>query len=243
MLHYLGELQDTLDAGGSPSNQIADFSERLQSAFRAPPQLTKAERMVARELAVQFALRGLVDDIDARVNTLAVRPLPSQAGEDTVLVIAPNKMVEAADLMRGGGGADNTSGDDESSGRGRVALALNAYPGIWKGLDLRLEPGSVLLMPPEAQHPEQMRWRAAAYIAPELDDFIVGFVFADIAPDGRPRVQADANRVRLDGRPLFSVYAESPFGARGWLVSLYAALVAGLLLLVLAGRLLSGRHR
>ena len=131
--------------------------------------------------------------------------------------------------------------DSTLPGRGRAALALNAYPGIWKGLEIRIEPYSVLLMPPEVHEPERMRWRAVAYIAPGLDDFIVGFVFATVDPRGRLRIQADANRVRLEGRPLFTEYRESAFGSRGWLVSLYAALAAGLLLLGVAWRFLAGR--
>ena len=70
---------------------------------------------------------------------------------------------------------------------------------------------------------------------------IVGFVFADLDAEGRLRVQADANRVRLQGRALFSEYRESTFGSRGWLVSLYAALAAGLALLGVGWRYLAVR--
>ena len=101
----------------------------------------------------------------------------------------------------------------------------------------------MLLTSPEAREPERMRWRAVAYLTPRLDDFIVGFVFAAVDPEGGLRIQADANRVRLDGRPLFTEYRESAFGSRGWLVSLYAALAAGLLLLGAARWLLAGRGR
>ena len=133
------------------------------------------------------------------------------------------------------------TGDTRLPDRGRIFLALNAYPGIWKGLGLQLKPLSVLLMPPDVHKPEQMRWRAVAYISPELDDYIFGFVLASVDEQGRLRLQGDANRVRLDGRPLLSVYPEATFGVRGWLVSLYAALTAGLLLLWLMWRFLTGR--
>ncbi|MGI9310559.1 MAG: hypothetical protein ACR2P7_03370, partial [bacterium] len=232
MLHYLGELQDTLDAGGSPSAQIATFSVRLMAAFQTPPKLTQAERAVARELAVHFALRGLTRQAerDAESNapgTLTLRADETEtdaAREDAVLVVAPNQPSQTVGLHQSGG---------DLPARGRVALALNAYPGIWQGLDLRLAPGSVLLMPPQPRRAEAMRWRAVAYISPQLDDFIVGFVFADFDARGNLHAQADANRLRLDGRAVFSRYAESAFGARGWLVSLYAALAIGLLLLAL----------
>ena len=96
-------------------------------------------------------------------------------------------------------------------------------------------------MPPDARAHGRMRWHAVAYITPRLDDVIVGFVFAETDEDGRLRIQADANRVRLEGRPLFSEYRESAFGSRGWLVSLYAALAVGLALLGVGWRYLAVR--
>ena len=74
-----------------------------------------------------------------------------------------------------------------------------------------------------------MRWRALAYIAPGFDDFIIGFAYAAIDPDGRLIVQAEDNRVRLDGRALHTPHREPLFGARSWLVALYGALLLGLL--------------
>ena len=254
MLHYLGEMQDSLDAGGTPSGQIAGFAGRMTAALAALPPITEAEREIARDLALKFALLPHLGDSASRPDPLAVRPVSPEPGEDTVLVVTPNRLNDAVGVSRGGTGGggggqedggegkgDGERGGAERPGRERITLALNAYPGIWKGLELRIEPWSVLLMPPEAREPERTRWRAVAYVAPALDDVIVGFVFAGVDVQGRLRVQADANRVRLGGRHLSTEYRESAFGARGWLVSLYAALVAGLLLLVIARRSLAGR--
>ena len=267
ILHYIGELQDSLDTGGTPSRRIDSFAERIQRAFRAPPSITEAERQIARDLALKFALLPHLGEPAFRPDPLALRSVPPGPGPDTdaVLVIDPNRLNDAVGVDRGGEGqgdkkralakrdSEGLDGklpgrgrtaekqDSTLPGRGRAALALNAYPGIWKGLEIRIEPYSVLLMPPEVHEPERMRWRAVAYIAPGLDDFIVGFVFAAVDPQGRLRIQADANRVRLEGRPLFTEYRESAFGSRGWLVSLYAALAAGLLLLGVAWRFLAGR--
>ena len=244
ILHYLGELQDTLDAGGTPSPQIDGFAERIQRAFREPPPISDAERDVARDLALKFALLPHLGSPDFQPDPLEIRPAPPGSRADAAFVFAPNRLNDAMGVFRGGGGRD---GEGEASGlpelpdRARAALALNAYPGIWKGLEIRIEPWSVLLMPPDARAPERTRWRAVAYITPRLDDFIVGFVFADMDAEGRLRVQADANRVRLQGRALFSEYRESAFGSRGWLVSLYAALAAGLALLGLGWRYLAVR--
>ena len=251
ILHYLGELQHSLDTGGTPSRQIDSFAERIQHAFQAPPPIAEAERRVARDLALKFALLPHLGQPDFQPDPLALRPAPPGPGTDAVLVIHPNRLNDMVGVGRGGEAMDGEADagkmrageaqDDRRSRRGRVAFTLNAYPGIWKGLEIRVELWSVLLMPPEAHEPERMRWRAVAYITPGLDDFIVGFVFANLDAEGRLRIQADANRVRLEGRPLFTEYRESLFGSRGWLVSLYATLAGGLLLLGVGWRFLAGR--
>jgi len=252
ILHYLADLQNALDTGGTPSPQIDGFAERIQRAFRTPPDLTEAERQVARDLALKFALLPHLGTPDFRPEPLELRTARSDTGADAVLVVEPNRLNDVVAVDRGTAslhagaeeGEEGTSAGGDGAlpgGRGRVHLALNAYPGIWKGLDIEIEPYSVVLMPPEAREPERMRWRAAAYITPRLDDFIVGFVFASVDTDGGLRVQADANRARLDGRPLFTEYRESAFGSRGWLVTLYAALAAGLALVAAGWGYLSGR--
>ena len=251
ILHYLGEMQETLDSGGTPSPRIDGFAERIQAAFREPPPITEAQRAIARDLALKFALLPHLGEPGSKPAPITLRPIPAGPNPDAVLLIAPNTLTDAIGVNRGGTEPDaagqdmheraGANEDDPLRGQVRTALSLNAYPGIWKGLDIRLEPHSVLLMPPDAVQGERMRWRAVAYITPALDDFIVGFVFARVDAEGNLRVQADANRVAIDGRPLFTVFSESAFGSRGWLVSLYAALAAGLLLLGTGWRLLAGR--
>ena len=271
ILHYLDEMQDSLDTGGTPSRQIDGFAERMQSAFREPPPITEAERRIARDLALKFALLPHLGDPGSRPGPLTLRPAPPGPDPDAVLLVAPNTLNDVIGVDRGSGrpratepavqqreGARQDAGvraadrpdaadparerqEGRRPGRGRTALSLNAYPGIWKGLEIRIDPYSVLLMPPEVRQAERMRWRAVAYITPALDDFIIGFVFARVDGQGTLRIQADANRVALEGRPLFTEYRESAFGSRGWLVSLYAALAAGLLLLGIGWRFLAGR--
>ena len=261
VLHYLGELQDSLDTGGTPSPRIEGFAKRIQRAFRAPPAITDAQRHVARDLALKFALLPHLGMPDFRPDPLALHPVAQGSGSEAALVIEPNRLNDAvrvdrgvvardSDTQGGAGAGEDSPESDGSVGegrdgalppRGRAALALNAYPGIWQGLEIRVEPYSVVLMPPEVRQPERIRWRAVAYITPRLDDFIVGFVFADMDTEGRLRIQADANRVRLEGRPLFTEYRESAFGSRGWLVTLYAALAVGLALLGVGWRYLAVR--
>ena len=239
LLHYLGGLQDLLDAGASPSPRIGGFAPWFLRALRDPPPISEANRRIARELAEDFGLMIRLGGPAPRRDPLAVRPAPWEPGDDTVLVVETNRLIHVVEVARRG------SRDGDGGGNlpdvGRAAFDLNAYPDVWRGLHVALEPDSVLLMPPAPASPEPPRWRAAAYVAPTLDDFIVGFVFAGVDAQGKLHVQADANRVRLDGRALFTEQPGAWFGAKGWLVSLYAALGAGLLVLALLGRRIAGR--
>ena len=252
LLHYLGQLQGTLDAGGSPSRQIGGFARWFRRALRDPPPIAVESRRTARDLAEDFLLMYRLGGPAPRLDPLAIQPIARGPGEDTVLRVETNRLIHVVGVGHRGpggegedraGGSTGRGGNDrgrggggELPGAGRPALDLNAYPGIWRGLSVTIEPDAVLLMPRAPTGSERLRWRAVAYVAPTLDDFIIGFVFAGVDAEGRLRVQADTNRVRVDGRPLFTEHRESWFGSRGWLVSLYGALAAGLLVLVLLGR-------
>ena len=155
---------------------------------------------------------------------LAVHSAAVGANDDTVLVLETNRRLQTVRIGR--------AGAPELPDSARVVLDINAYPGIWKGLSIAIEPDAVLLMP--SVPPAPPGWRAVAYVAPTLDDFIVGFVFAGVDRQGRLWIGAEDNRVRLDGRPLTTERRESRFGARGWLVSLYGVLVVGLLVIAFA---------
>ena len=236
ILHYLGGLQGVLDGGASPSLRISGFARWFQHALRDPPRISEENRRIARELAEDVVLMVRLGGPAPRLDPLAIRPAPWEPGDDTVLVVETNRLLHVAEVGRHGSG----DGGGNLPDVGRAALDLNAWPDVWRGLHVALEPDSVLLMPPAPAEPEPPRWRAVAYVAPTLDDFIIGFVFAGVDAEGKLRVQADANRVRLDGRALFTERPESWFGAKGWLVSFYAALAAGLLVLALRS---AGAHR
>lgn len=224
LLGYLRELQDTLRAGGSPSLRIGDFGRRFERALRTEVPIPEQERRIAREVAEDFAFMYRLGGPLSPLEPLAVHSAAVGANDDTVLVLETNRRLQTVRIGR--------AGAPELPGSARVVLDINAYPGIWKGLSIALEPDSVLLMP--SAPPTPPGWRAVAYVAPTLDDFIVGFVFAGVDRQGRLWLGAEDNRVRLDGRPLTTERRESRFGARGWLVSLYGVLTVGLLAIAFA---------
>ena len=224
LLGYLRELQGTLRAGGSPSPRIGDFGRWFERALRTQVPIPDEERRIAREVAEDFALMYRLGGPLSPLEPLAVHSAAVGAGGDTVLVLETNRRLQTVRIGR--------AGAPDLPDSARVVLDVNAYPGIWKGLSLAIEPDSVLLMP--SAPPAPPGWRAVAYVAPTLDDFIVGFVFAGVDRQERLRIGAEDNRVRLDGRPLTTERRESRFGARGWLVSLYGVLALGLLAIAFA---------
>ncbi len=270
ILRYLGHLQDTLDTGGSPSNRIRRFAEEFPHVIANPPPLTAEERRIARTLAQDFSYMQLLNGLSYRYRPVAVEVMDPQPADDAMLVIEPNRLIERLGVNPGvAAEVDDSYADTDSSDRrradreslpegagrpvARAELNLNAYPGIWKGNAIPIEPYSVLMVPPAPASPntasaaeaimeeEGFRWRAVAYVSPALDDFVIGFVFARRDIEGRLRIQADSNRIRINGESWFTHYREAVFGARGWLVALYAALAAGLLLLALGRRRFTGR--
>ena len=224
LLGYLRELQVELDAGGSPSPRIGAFGRWFERALRTGAPIPEEERRIARELAEDFAFMYRLGGPLSALEPLAVHSAPVGAGDDTVLVVETNRRVQTVRVGR--------AGAPELPDSARVVLDINAFPGIWKGLSIAIEPDSVLLMP--AAPPAPPGWRAVAYVAPTLDDVVVGFVFAGVDGQARLRVRAEDNRVRLEGRPLITERRESRFGARGWLVSLHGVLAVGLLAIAFA---------
>lgn len=235
LLDYLGQLQATLDAGASPSGLLENFDRYIRRALGSPPEVKGPLRTLIDFLMLEL---WVLDDIVA-VPGLQVISLDLEARANTVLIAAPNQRLRRVTVGRAGGG-DN--GAPQLPDTTRPVLRMNAHPDIWRGLTVPLERNAILLVPPDQRRTEQLRWRALAYIAPGFDDFIVGFAYASIDADGQLVIQAEDNRVRLDDRPLHTPYQEALFGARTWLVALYAVLVLGLLgFLLLVRRLAAPR--
>ena len=225
LLNFTGELQKTLDAGASPSAQLADFQHYIRAALTAPLVLEGAARDLFPTLMAEVQ-QPFYNALNQR--SLRVVPLGPGSQADTALIVQTNRRLRNIAVQQSARGEA-----PQLPNAARPVLRLNAHPDVWRGLSVPLEKNAIVLMPPEQQRPEQLRWRALAYLSPALDDFIVGFAYAAVAPDGRLVVQAEDNRVRLNGRPLQGSYRAALFGARSWLVALYAGLVLGLLGLLL----------
>ncbi len=219
LMDFISKLQATLDIGSSPSALLENFPRYLLGALSAPPPVEGEARNLIDFLILQ---RWSVTPSDGE--PLIVNTQTLEKPMSTTLVVNTNKLLQEATIQR--------EENDEERPLPEVAhpmLRLHAHPDVWRGLSLSLEQDSILLLPPEQKYRDQFRWRAVAYVAPNFDDFIVGFAHAAIDTDGRLILQVEDNRVRINGYSLKTPYREAWFGARGWLATLYAGLVLGLL--------------
>jgi len=235
LLNYLSQLQATLDADASPSGLLENFDRYIRQALASPPAVKGPLRTLIDFLMLEL---WVLDDI-VEIPGLEVIPLDLEARANTALIVAPNQRLRRVTVGRAGG---DDNGALQLPDTTYPVLRMNAHPDIWRGLTVPLERNAILLVPPDQQRTGQLRWRALAYISPAFDDFIVGFAYASVDADGQLVIQAEDNRVRLDDRPLHTPYQEALFGARTWLVALYAVLMLGLLGFLLLVRRLAA-HR
>lgn len=237
LIHFISELQATLDAGRSPSAQLENFEQNLQRALASPPQLEGAARHLLDRLLLQLWASNDTPEQRNLTITPAARATENQPPSDTMLIVESNRRLRSVIVQQGRVDAPPLPAE------ARPLLRLNAHPDIWRGLSLPLERNAILLLPPTPQQPQRLRWRALAYLAPNFDDFIIGFAYAAIDPHGNLMLRGEDNRVRLGSRPLRTPYRDTRFGARGWLAALYAGLVLSLLGLLWAARRLATDSR
>ncbi len=231
LLAYLGILQEQWDNGQSPSRTVDAFRTMYLALLEQPPELNEEQARIVERMADLFRdmRRTGTDDGLNMLHSLSATP-----GADTVLGLPVNQWLFRVAVVRSPLGL----GEEKSAQlpeQGNLQLRIHAYPAIWKGVDISPHRGSALLMPPEQRWPDRLRWRAVSWISSDLEDVVVGFVLSRIGEDGELLVlQADGNRARFAGIPLFTRFPVSDFGSRGWLVSLYALLLGGLLVLMLS---------
>lgn len=235
IMYFLDQAQKVLDKGGSPVPLLANLISNLLEWIEAPPPLTDEQLALVHFLALDYELTGEKKASPNRLKQLRIHPISVQEGGHSRLILRPNRLLQDVKVGRG---APTEAGNGEFPAKALPTLNLNAFPSVWRGLKVNLERGAAVMMPPEQQRPQEVRWRAVAYVTPQVDDYIIGFIHASISPSGALEIHADNNHVRLGGQNLITAYHESLLGSKGWLVILYAGLAAGLLALFLWRRLL-----
>ncbi len=217
LLEYMRQVQSVLDAGGSPRQLVVKIGEKVGELMKNTPQVRPEDVPRIESLAWHFRGYWPTDDL------LYLRRFQGDLSGDSVLIVPVNTGLDTVAL-----GVEDGASSYGPPVSVRLRVNLSEYPGIYRGLAKELEPDAVLLMPPDADAPEEFRWRVLTYVSPRLDDFVLAFVYAAFDRDGNLLLDVQANQVRVDGGTLRGQPEEKLFGWRGWLVALYSLLVAAL---------------
>ena len=227
LLLYLRDLQEITDRGEPLQRELLDWQAQLQSSFERIDQLSEEERAVVEYLVSTYDLLSQQGGITRGSEDLLIGAAPPRGTSEMFLRLLPNRPLLDADI-----GPRKGQTLDSFPDKARVRLNINAYPGVWQGLRIDADEGSVLLMPPEQSDNESPKWRAVVYLSPILDDLIVGFIYGTIDEFGRLLAFVDTNSIQVGNRQVESPFQPGWFHVKSWLVVLYF-LVGGCLLLLL----------
>lgn len=230
LLLYLSDLQELLDKKQPPTELLENFlievAENLDELDRlTDEQLESVEDLHdSIELASQFepetrVLQPVPVSLTQQpgLKTAMLRVLPNRLLLDIEAIVDPESLYDEFDLAI-------------------PKLSLNRYPDIWRGLNVTLSQGSIVLVPLPDQPVNKPHWRAVAHLSDQRDDIVVGFLYSTVDEEGFLNALADSNRVKLDGRTI-TVHADVGFfGVKTWLVLLYIVLGAMILALLLFWR-------
>ena len=232
LLDYMRQVQSVLDAGRSPRQLVVDIGGKISKLLKNAPPPQPEDVPLIESLVWHFRGYWHTDEM------LHLRRLQEDLPGSSVLTVPVNAGLDTVVLETDGSVSPRSYGPPVPA---RVRVNFSEYPGIYRGLSKELEQDAVLLMPPDADAPEEFRWRVLTYVGPSLNDFVLAFVYAAFDQDGNLLLDVQANQVQVDGGALRGQSQEKLFGGRGWLVVLYTLLVAALASFLLA--LLRRRRR
>ena len=230
LMLYLDDLQKSLDKKRPPTELLNDFMLIIEENMERLDALTPEQLEIVQDVYDSMELNELTSDASTPLFPVSLEVSSEDDLAYASLKFLPNRLLFDVEAI-----VDPDNIPDEFDFV-VPKLSLNRYPDIWTGLQVTLNQGSVVLIPPKQDANELPKWRAVAHITPNFDDFVVGFVYSTIDEDGYLSVLADSNRVRIDGQPI-SIRADVAFfGVKTWLVILYCTLAAMVLMLLLFWR-------
>ena len=229
LMAYLADLQNGYDENRNLEPILSNFANRMQEFVTQPPPLSPEQETIVEDLAY------LLDANAARMSDVGDEPLEVtqyfDESSDAHIKLLPNRMMfDLASSTAEQAWASNMQSP------AYVRMHINSYPSVWEGLQIKLHRGATLLLVPEQIFPDQPRWRAVTFITPQLDEFIVGFVYGTIDTQGNLILDGEVNSIRIDGLNLIAPSEADFFGASLWLVVLFVSLAASLALLLLFWR-------
>ncbi len=230
LMLYLNDLQVSLDAKQPPTELLADFLLVIAENTERLTELTPEQLAVVQDLYDALSLSSQIDDGYAPIRSVSLEVTTVEQLEQAILKLLPNRIMFDVEAI--------VDPQNPPVGFDYVVpkLSLNRFPDIWKGLQITLHQGSVVLMPPVEEPDSLPQWRAVAHITPNFDDIVVGFVYSTVDEDGILSVLAESNRVSIDGQSIAVRADVAFFGVKTWLVMLYCVLAAMVIVLVLFWR-------
>lgn len=223
---YLDEVQRLYDEDQPPTQVLQQFIPILRSFLSEPPTLSDAQLEAIADLTLSLELLNQQRPRADQPEPLLATPLPPSAHPEAFVRVPVNRVLIEAEIQ-----SNNPGQLDAIPSEAKVRFNLQAYPDIWRGLQVALERDAAILMSPAQDEPSTPKWRAIAYLSPQLDDFVVGFVYGTLDEDGHLEIIAETNRSLIDTMRVAPQWARDAFGIRTWMTLLYVA--AGLALIAL----------
>lgn len=226
LMAFVNEVQNFYDSDHPPTELLQQFIPILQSFLSQPPTLGEAQKEAVEDLALSLKLlhnQGYVHD---QAEPLITIPLPRSAHPEALIRLAVNRTLIEAEIQ-----SNNVALLDSVPETAKIRFNLQAYPDIWRGMQVAVERNAVLLMSPVQSEPDVAKWRAIAYLSPRLDDFVVGFVFGAYDDEGHLEIIAEPNQSLVDTTRVLPHWDRSTFSIQTWMTMLY--IVAGLSLIAL----------
>ena len=226
LMAFIKEAQGLYDSNQPPTQMLQRFIPRLQQYLVNPPELSEAEQNAIEDLALSISLSASrVANLDDPEPLLTLA-LPALSQPDAFMKIAVNRLLIEVEVQ-----SNNQSQLDSLPEEGRVRFALQAYPDVWRGMQVSLDRNAVIMMSPEQSNPDLPSWRTVVYLAPQLDDFIVGFVYGTVDEDGHLELIAESNQGLIETNRIEPAWSNNPFSLQTWMTLLYVG--AGLALIAL----------
>ena len=226
LMAYLVVIQAELDQGKSPTPLLRNFLDLMNSLIQSPPPLSPNAEAIVEELVSNIALNARFSERRG-AEALNVSALDKAfAAQGALMKVLPNRLLFEIEVA-----AESDELLSSLPDQAKPNLNLNAYPDIWRGLQITLERNSALMSVPVDTAIKNPHWRAVAYVSPSLDDLIVGFVHTTVDDEGFLYVFGETNQVRVGGAQIVDAKELAVFGAKTWVFILY--LVFGVALVAL----------
>lgn len=229
LMLYVSDLQQFLDRDAPPTQLLQSLVDQVVANMGKQERLTEEQLAIVEDLAYNIQTGRQPDD-QRGLEPVEIVQFTSPMSERASLRLLPNRLILEVEAH-----VDTDSSDvlpDPSVPR----LSLNGYPAIWRGLQVNLERGSVVIASPHMEDDAEIGWRAVAYLSPRVDDLIVGFVYGKHDESGLLVIDADSNRVRVGNQELDQPGNVAFFGVKAWLVTFYSALALAIFLLLVFWR-------